>query len=178
MAATYAEYKSRIISPADYPAAIEDARREYGIAANAPIPPIGSDIPFNLEQEYFEVLLMQGRVKEAWRVVERMRLSYPILTAQHLIRAYEARLETMQGVEARVQEALSEAKRDLRAEHDSRTTLLVALVAGVIAIFGAATSVFRASTFDEAWMTFMGISFAVIVLVFVGYACSYLFRRR
>ncbi|MEY4747114.1 MAG: hypothetical protein RLZZ416_163 [Candidatus Parcubacteria bacterium] len=178
MATSYEEYRDRIITLHDYPTVIDEARREYEVATVQALPVTGLDVPFLLEREYADALIDRGEAEMARRVIERMKLSYPIRTAQDLVRSLEYRLSTMQKIDARITATLEQARREAREDMNQHTILLVALTAGIIAIFGAATAIFRASSYDEAWMTFMGVSFAVIMLVFVAFACNYLFRGR
>lgn len=178
MATSYTEYKSRITSLHDYPATIEEARREYDVGLSVPLPHMGIDIPFHLEAEYFNALLDRGEYEEAERTLYHLEASYPIHTAQNLVALYRYRLRIMRTLGVSIRGALDEAKREAKDDLNQHTILLVGLVAGIIVIFGAATAIFRAASYEEAWMTFIGISFAVIVLVFVAFACNYLFRRR
>ena len=175
MPTPYNDLKSRISSINDYPAVIQIARTEANITSlNNTYVYTGEEIPFNLEREYFDLLLDEGRVKEAKIVLDRMKSSYKTGVWQNLIEGYEYRLSLIEKTNKLVIEKLAKAETDF----NQHTLYILTITVGVITIFGTANQAFHVNDFNEAVFTFKTISFTVIVLVLLASAVNSLLKQR
>ena len=158
---TFEEYKSQVTKTDDYEATIKAARTEYGVTIGPRSQYIDSDIPLNLEREYFDALLDENRMADARRLLDRMKVSYRNSMAGNIIEQYEYRLLVIEKTRTLMEKEIEKAKK----EFDHHTLLIISIVVGVTTIFGTANNVIRAETFDQALNTFLGISFSMIFLI-------------
>lgn len=172
MVKTYKEYKASVVEIDDYKAVIEEARKKHNITidADGPRPYTHIDIPFNLEREYFDLLIDQGRIEDAKRVLDRMKVSYTDRDSHNFLESFEYRLHMTTKTEKLMQERLAEAKR----EFNQHTIILLSIVVGIITIFGVASQSLYAGNFNEGLITFVVIITAIVVLVLASLA----FNRR
>ncbi len=166
---TFLEFKQKIRKIDDYPAVIDLARIEYNVnVSETAVVYLGTDIPLNLEREYFDHLLEVERFSEARIVIENLKSSYTGAEAHNLIEQYEYRLHTVQWASKMFQEKLQAAK----VEFSQHTILIISIVVGTITIFGAANNIFKAKNIEEAIITFLTISLTIIFLVWVAFTVS------
>lgn len=163
---TFEEYKASVVETDDYKEVIEEARKEHNISvdADASLPYKDTDIPFNLEREYFDLLIDERRLEDAKRILDRMKASYMDEAAHNFIESFEYRLTMTTKTDNLMQEKLNEAKR----EFNQHTITLLSVVVGVITIFGVANQTLRADNFQDGLLTFIAIVLAINLLVLIA----------
>ena len=165
---TYECLRDQISSIEDYPLVIQKARnahKQYLVGETThKVPYIKDETPFNLEREYFDLLLDEDRVKEARIILERMERTYNVgwhnLLEQQRYR-FKLVVETNYLVEKKIKEA--------EKEFNKHTLLVLSIVVGVITIFGSANQFLHASSYKEALMTFTAIIIAIALFISVVY---------
>lgn len=171
---SYKEFKASVVNIEDLKRAVEKARLEYGVTTSFTPPEyLSFDVPFNLEQEYFDLLMSNENYAEAKNVLDRMKHSYD-LGYHNLIEAMEYRMNTLLKVENSLNKSLIEAKK----EFNQHSITLVSIVVGIITIFGTANQTFKVDSFSEGISTFLVISLVLIALIAVALITNAHYRKK
>lgn len=160
---SYDEHKSLISDVSHYPERIKVAREQAGIQMSQTEYIYKNDeIPFNLEREYFDLLIDEGKLTEARLVLERMKKSYKPVW-ENLIEGYEYRMHLVEKTNELIREKLIKAEK----EFNHHTILIISITVGVVTIFSTATETLTASNLKEGLISFGAICSALIFLVVV-----------
>jgi SMC interacting uncharacterized protein involved in chromosome segregation len=170
---SYNEYKYSIVTFEDLKKAVEEARAEYSVQNNISSPDYtGIDIPFNLEQEYFDRLIESKKYTEAENLLEKMKHSYN-LNYHNFMESMEYRMKTFVKTDELIKDALTEAKK----EFNQQTITLISIIVGIITIFGTANQVFKVNSFSEGIATFLVICSSLIATVATALIANSHYRK-
>jgi len=172
----YKDYKIKIFDDKSFCEQIEKARIDTNVnfvSKDFTDDLSGAMIPFNLEREYVDFLILNKRYKEAEGVLLRMRNSYAHPELQNFIEIYEYRLDSILHGNRNLKDAILEAKK----EFNQHTITVISFVVGVVTIFGAANITIQNTNYDVALNNFFAIVLAIVILTLVAFLANNFFNK-
>ncbi len=164
-------YKNKIKSGHSEYEVIKEARKDYNVIPDYSFKDIeytGIVIPFNLEREYIIKLVEDRKYIEARNHLEEMRRTYRDAEFWNFIEIFEYHLHAAIQAEKNIKLAMEEAKK----EFNQHTITIIAVVVGIITLFGTANQIFKVDNFNQGMNTFFSITIAVLATIIVTFAMN------